>query len=48
MKARSGAATSRAPSSVPWARAVNDDGTFKSADELKAIYQDEVGLKSRG
>ncbi len=31
--------------SVPWARAVNDDGTFKSADELKSIYRDEVGLK---
>ena len=31
--------------SVPWARAVQDDGTFKSADELKAIYRDEVGLK---
>jgi thiosulfate/3-mercaptopyruvate sulfurtransferase len=30
---------------VPWARAANDDGTFKSADELKAIYQGEVGLK---
>ena len=30
---------------VPWARAVNDDGTFKSADELKAIYETEVGLK---
>ncbi|MEZ4501957.1 MAG: sulfurtransferase [Dehalococcoidia bacterium] len=23
---------------VPWARAVNEDGTFKSADELKALY----------
>lgn len=31
--------------SVPWARAVHDDGTFKSADQLKAIYQGEVGLK---
>ncbi len=31
--------------SVPWGRAVNDDGTFKSADELKAIYEGEVGLK---
>jgi thiosulfate/3-mercaptopyruvate sulfurtransferase len=31
---------------VPWARAVNsDDGTFKPADELKAIYQREHGLK---
>ncbi len=31
--------------SVPWARSVNDDGTFKTAEELKAIYQGEVGLK---
>jgi thiosulfate/3-mercaptopyruvate sulfurtransferase len=30
---------------VPWARAVNDDGTFKSADELVALYEGEVGLK---
>ncbi len=31
--------------SVPWARAANpDDGTFKSADELKAIYLEEQGL----
>ncbi len=32
---------------VPWARAANpDDGTFKSADDLKAIYEGEMGLKS--
>ena len=31
---------------VPWARAANADGTFKSADELKAIYEREVGLKA--
>jgi thiosulfate/3-mercaptopyruvate sulfurtransferase len=31
---------------VPWARAANpDDGTFKPADELKAIYEQEIGLK---
>jgi len=30
--------------SVPWSRAVNDDGTFKSADELTAIYEGEIGL----
>ena len=30
---------------VPWSRAVNEDGTFKSAEELKAIYEQEVGLK---
>jgi thiosulfate/3-mercaptopyruvate sulfurtransferase len=29
---------------VPWKRAANEDGTFKSADELKAIYQGELGL----
>ena len=29
---------------VPWKRAANDDGTFKSAEELKAIYQGELGL----
>ncbi len=30
---------------VPWARAANpEDGTFKSADELKAIYEQEQGL----
>ena len=31
-------------SSVPWARAANEDGTFKSRDELEAIYRDEQGL----
>lgn len=31
---------------VPWARAVNPDtGEFKSADELRAIYEDEIGLE---
>jgi len=30
---------------VPWARAVNPDGTFKSAEELRAIYEQEQGLK---
>jgi thiosulfate/3-mercaptopyruvate sulfurtransferase len=30
---------------VPWARAVREDGTFKSADELKEIYEGEAGLK---
>ncbi|MGE5443200.1 MAG: sulfurtransferase, partial [Ignavibacteriales bacterium] len=29
----------------PWARAAKEDGTFKSADELKAIYENEQGLK---
>ncbi|MBC7813989.1 MAG: sulfurtransferase [Burkholderiales bacterium] len=32
---------------VPWARAANpDNGTFKSSDELKAIYEQEQGLSS--
>jgi thiosulfate/3-mercaptopyruvate sulfurtransferase len=31
--------------SVPWARAANPDGTFKSAEELRAIYEGEQGLK---
>ena len=31
--------------SVPWARAANSDGTFKSADELRAIYEQEQGLR---
>lgn len=30
--------------SVPWSRAVAEDGTFKSADELRAIYETEQGL----
>jgi thiosulfate/3-mercaptopyruvate sulfurtransferase len=30
---------------VPWARAANTDGTFKSAAELRAIYEEEQGLK---
>ena len=30
--------------SVPWARAANPDGTFKSAAELRAIYEQEQGL----
>ncbi len=30
--------------SVPWARAANADGTFKSADELRAIYETEQAL----
>lgn len=30
--------------SVPWARAANADGSFKSIDELRAIYEGEAGL----
>ena len=32
--------------SVPWARAANSDATFKSALELRAIYEREQGLSS--
>ena len=31
-------------SNVPWKMAANDDGTFKSRDELEAIYQTDLGL----
>jgi thiosulfate/3-mercaptopyruvate sulfurtransferase len=32
---------------VPWAKAVNpDDGTFKPAQELRALYESEAGLKA--
>lgn len=32
--------------SIPWARAANpENGTFKAADELRAIYEQEKGLK---
>jgi thiosulfate/3-mercaptopyruvate sulfurtransferase len=30
--------------SVPWARAANPDGSFKPANELRAIYEGEQGL----
>ena len=30
--------------SVPWARAAHTDGTFKTADELRAMYEGELGL----
>jgi len=30
---------------VPWARAVREDGTFKSVEELREIYEGEAGLK---
>jgi len=31
--------------SKPWKQAANDDGTFKDADALRAIYAQELGLK---
>jgi len=33
--------------SVPWAKAVNEDGTFKSADELRQLYS-EAGVIEDG
>ena len=30
---------------VPWSRAANEDGTFKSRAELEKLYIDEAGLK---
>jgi len=31
---------------IPWGQAVAQDGTFKSADELKELYEGRAGLKS--
>jgi thiosulfate/3-mercaptopyruvate sulfurtransferase len=33
--------------SIPWAQTVNPDGTFKSAEELKAIYEDKGVTKDK-
>ena len=32
--------------SVPWKTAANDDGTFKSHEELRKIYTENLGLKA--
>jgi thiosulfate/3-mercaptopyruvate sulfurtransferase len=32
---------------IPWSQAANEDGTFKSADQLRALYQDK-GVRGRG
>jgi thiosulfate/3-mercaptopyruvate sulfurtransferase len=29
---------------VPWSKAANDDGTFKSDDDLRTLYADQAGL----
>lgn len=29
---------------IPWSRAANEDGTFRNATELRAIYEAEIGL----
>lgn len=34
--------------SFPWKRAVNENATFKSADELREIYENEAGLTPDG
>jgi thiosulfate/3-mercaptopyruvate sulfurtransferase len=31
---------------IPWGRAVGEEGTFKPADELRALYEKEQGLAS--
>lgn len=33
---------------IPWSKAANDDGTFKSADELHALYEGEGITPDRG
>ena len=30
---------------VPWSKSANEDGTFKSLEDLKALYQEEQGLE---
>jgi thiosulfate/3-mercaptopyruvate sulfurtransferase len=34
--------------SIPWSKAANEDGTFKSAKELEQLYCKEAKLKRRG
>jgi len=36
----------RGAENVPWSRAVSEDGTFKSTDDLRAIYEGEKGLSA--
>ncbi|MEM6338252.1 MAG: rhodanese-like domain-containing protein, partial [Bacteroidota bacterium] len=31
---------------VPWSKAANEDGTFKSEADLRVIYEDEQGLSA--
>ena len=33
---------------IPWAKAVAEDGTFKTVKELEKLYAKENGLKRRG
>jgi thiosulfate/3-mercaptopyruvate sulfurtransferase len=30
---------------IPWSRAANEDGTFKSAEQLRILYEQDMGLK---
>jgi thiosulfate/3-mercaptopyruvate sulfurtransferase len=30
---------------VPWAKAVNEDGTFRSPEELRALYLEGLGIR---
>ena len=38
---RSAPATCPTARNIPWSKNANDDGTFKSDEELKALYEDE-------
>ena len=40
-KARCAAGTFPGAKNIPWAKAVQEDGTFKSAAELKELYQSQ-------
>jgi thiosulfate/3-mercaptopyruvate sulfurtransferase len=33
---------------IPWSKAANDDGTFRAADELRALYEGEGISRDRG
>jgi thiosulfate/3-mercaptopyruvate sulfurtransferase len=33
---------------VPWGKAVNADGTFKTAEDLRKLYEQEQGLNADG
>jgi thiosulfate/3-mercaptopyruvate sulfurtransferase len=33
---------------IPWSRAANEDGTFKPAEELRALYFEQAGLAADG
>jgi len=33
---------------IPWSKAANEDGTFKSADELRKLYEDQGIMSDRG